>query len=165
MHPHMHDTSWSPQRDSHIAEGVLEIADGLSRARPRRPVLVVVAVSGGQAGVDPELVLDKVRQSGATMYAATVSGSESPGELGGLADASGREQVLGDGPKQSGGRRVDVRATSAFPQAFQQIGDDMLAQYAITYELPAGAMPDKRINVSLKKRGVTLRAPSLVPDR
>jgi hypothetical protein len=27
------------------------------------------------------------------------------------------------------------------------------------------AKPDRRLNVSLKRRGLTLRAPSLIPDR
>ena len=33
-----------------------------------------------------------------------------------LTDQSGREQVLGDGPKQSGGRRIEVPSTGAFPR-------------------------------------------------
>jgi hypothetical protein len=31
--------------------------------------------------------------------------------------------------------------------------------------LPDGVKPDRRLNVSLKRRGVSVRAPSLVPDR
>jgi hypothetical protein len=93
------------------------------------------------------------------MHAALVISSA------GTADDTGREQVLDDGPRQSGGRRVDVRATSAMPNALQQIADDLLAQYAITYALPDGVKPDKRLSVSLKRRGVSLRAPSTIPTR
>lgn len=155
----------NPNRNSNIAEGVLEIADSLAKAPPRRPVLVVIAVTGGQSGVDSQMVLDRVRRSGMTMYAATVSGIDTETPLGQLGDLSGREHILGDGPKQSGGRRVDVPATSGFPQALQQIASDLLAQYVVTYELPEGVKPDKRLNVTVKRRGVTLRAPSLIPDK
>jgi hypothetical protein len=31
--------------------------------------------------------------------------------------------------------------------------------------LPDGVKPNKRFNISTKRRGVTLRAPSTIPDR
>jgi hypothetical protein len=111
-------------------------------------------------------VLDKLRQSGAMMYVAALAGGQIDAPpLGAMAEHSGREQVLGDGPKQSGGRRVDVTATGAMPRALQQIAGELLSQYVITYALPDGVKPDRRFNVSVKRRGVSLRAPSLIPDR
>lgn len=155
----------NPTRDSNVAEGVLEIANRFSAAKAERPVLVVVALSGGQAGVDPRNVLDKLGQSGATMHSAVLAGAASAAPVGALGDESGREQVLGDGPKQSGGRRLEVTVTSGMPKALQQIADDLLAQYAVTYVLPDGVQPNKRLNVSTKRRGLSLRAPSTIPDR
>src|SRR5215218_9016818 len=54
----------NPSRDSNVAEGVLEIADHYAGAKVERPVLIVLAMSGGQAGVEPRTVLDKLRQGG-----------------------------------------------------------------------------------------------------
>jgi hypothetical protein len=156
----------NPRPESQVAEGVNEVASELIAAKPERSALVVLAFSGGQAGVDPRSVLEKVRQSGVTMSAVTLAGGTTDSSsAASLADQSGREQVLGDGPKQSGGRRLEVPSTGAFPQALQQIANDLLAQYAITYTLPEGVKPDKRFSISSKRRGVTLRAPSLIPDR
>ncbi len=156
----------NPRPDSNVGEGVLEVASELAAARVDRPVLVVLAISGGQAGVDPRSVLDKVRQSGATMSAVTLAGGGGEaGGVGSIADQSGREQILGDGPKQSGGRRIEVPSTGAFPIALLQVADDLLAQYAITYTLPDGVKPDKRFGISSKRKGVTLRAPSAIPDK
>jgi hypothetical protein len=156
----------NPRPESQVAEGVNEVASELIAAKPERSALVVLAFSGGQAGVDPRSVLDKVRQSGVTMSAVTlVGGTTDSSSAALLADQSGREQVLGDGPKQSGGRRIEVPSTGAFPQALQQIANDLLAQYAITYTLPEGVKPDKRFTISSRRRGVTLRAPSAIPDR
>ena len=134
----------NPMKESNVAEGVLEIADHYADARVERPVLVVLAISGGQAGVDPRTVLDKLRQSGAIMYSATLAWGSDGGPVGTLTDHSGREQVLGDGPKQSGGRRIEVPSTGAFPQTLQQFADELRAQYAVTYVLPDGVKPDKR---------------------
>jgi hypothetical protein len=82
-----------------------------------------------------------------------------------MTDQSGREQVLGDGPKQSGGRRIEVPSTGSFPKALLQIADDLLAQYVVTYTLPDGVKPDKRFSISSKRKGVTLRAPSAISDK
>jgi len=35
----------------------------------------------------------------------------------------------------------------------------------LQYVLPEGIKLDRRLNVSIKRRGVSLRAPSLIPDR
>ena len=155
----------NPSRDSNVAEGILEIVAEFSEKKPERPALVVVALSGGQTGVEPRNVLERLRQSGAVMHAVTLSGGQAVGPVGSLADQAGREQVLGDGPKQAGGRRFDSTTTEAFQKGLQQVASDLLSQYVITYSLPDGVKPDKRFNISSKRRGVTLRAPSVIPDR
>ena len=100
-----------------MAEGVLEVATEFATTRTDRPVLVVLAFSGGQAGVDPRNVLKKVRQSGMTMSAVTLmAGGVDAGGVGAMSDQSGREQILGGGPTQSGGRRIEVPSTGAFPR-------------------------------------------------
>ena len=117
----------NPRPESNVGEGVLEVASELATARVDRPVLVVLAISGGQSGVDPRTVLDKVRQSGVTMAGAPSSAAASDvGGVGTMTDQSGREQILGDGPKQSGGRRIEVPSTGAFPKAMLQVADDLL---------------------------------------
>jgi hypothetical protein len=156
----------NPSRDSAVAEGVLEIARQYADTKPERPAFVVVAFSGGQAGVEARAVLDKLRDSGATMHAVTLDGGfEAAASAGALGEQSGREQVLGDGPKQSGGRRVNVRTPNAIPKALQQIADDLSAQYAVTYTLPDGVRPARGFSIATKRRGLSLRAPSAIPDR
>jgi hypothetical protein len=157
--------SLNPARESSIAEGVLELSDKFADRKPERPVIVIASFSGGQSGVEARSVLDKLRQSGATMYAATLAGGESAAPLNSMGEQSGREQVLGDGPKQSGGRRISMNATGAMPAALLQIANELLAQYAITYALPDGVKPDRRVSVTTKRRGITLRAPSAIPDK
>jgi hypothetical protein len=155
----------NPAKESSIAEGVLELAGKFADSKPERPVIVVAALSGGQSGTEARNVLDKLRQSGATMYSATLDVGGSVASLNTMADQSGREQVLGDGPKQSGGRRLSVNATGALPAALLQIANELLAQYAVTYVLPEGVKMDRRFSISSKRRGLTLRAPSAIPDR
>jgi VWFA-related protein len=156
----------NPAKDSAVAEGVMEISNDFVQTKRERPVMVVVALGGGQSGVESRAVLDKIRDSGVTMYSATLGAAQANvTPLGGLSDQAGREQVLGDGPKQSGGRRIEVGATAGMPKALQQIANDLTAQYAITYVLPDGVKLDRRFNITVKRRGLNLRAPSTIPDR
>ncbi len=158
--------SLNPPPQSNLSEGILDIGKAIEKDRPERPVIVVVAVSGGQAGgASANEVLNQLRQSAAGMYVVSIATNQPTSAVGALADESNREQVLGDGAKQSGGRRIEVTATVAVPKALQQIAGDLGAQYAIQYALPDGVKPDRRLNVALKRRGVSLRAPSLIPDR
>ena len=70
---------------------------------------------------------------------------------------------MGDGSSQSGGRRIPILALPGFQPGLQQVADDLSSQYLVTYTLPEGVKTSDRISVSLKKPGVTLRAPSRVP--
>jgi VWFA-related protein len=157
----------NPNPASNLTEGVMELAKTLEGQKPERPVIVAVALSGGQAGgPSANAVLTQLRQSGANMHAVTLTGggevAQNPAEM---ADAAGREQVLGDGARQSGGRRHEATTTAAVAKALQAVANDLLAQYALTYTLPDGVKPDRRFNVNVKRRGVTLRAPNALPDR
>jgi hypothetical protein len=158
--------SLNPPPQSNLSEGILDIGKAIEKERPERPVIVVVAVSGGQSGgASANEVLNQLRQSAAGMHVVSIATNQTSTAVGSLADESNREQVLGDGAKQSGGRRIEVTATLAVPKALQQIAGDLGAQYVIQYALPDGVKPDRRLNVALKRRGVSLRAPSLIPDR
>lgn len=157
--------SMNPPPDSAVAEGILDLSTRFIESKAERPVIVVISFSGGQAGVAPRAVLDKLRDSGALMHSITISGSTQVTPLGSMSDQSGREQVLGDGPKQSGGRRIEVTSTLQILRATQQIAADLGSQYAITYTLPDGVKPDRRFNVTVKRRGTSVRAPSQIPDR
>jgi hypothetical protein len=164
----LNQLSLNPQPTSNLMEGLLEVSKQIQQQTPERPVIVVVAFSGGQAGgASAHEVLNELRQSGAPLYSTTLGTAEGAGNsrVGSMGDESGREQVLGDGAKQSGGRRVEVMSTGQVQAALQQIANDLGSQYMISYALPEGAKADKRTNVSMTRKGLTMRAPISVPDR
>jgi VWFA-related protein len=164
----INDLSLNPQPTSNLTECISDMAKEFQKDKPQRPVMVVVAFSGGQAGgASAQSVLSELRQSGATMYAVTFGapGTGNSSNLSTMGDESGREQVLGDGAKQSGGRRTDVVTTSAIPKALQQVADDLAAQYAVSYALPEGTKLDKRFNLTVDRKGLTVKAPAGLPDK
>jgi len=164
----INDLSLNPQPTSNLTECIGDMAKEFQKEKPQRPVMVVVAISGGQAGGGSATsILNELRQSGATMFAVTFGapGTGNSSNLGTMGDESFREQVLGDGAKQSGGRRTDVVTTSAIPKALQQVADDLGAQYEVSYALPEGTKLDKRFNLTVDRKGLTVKAPTGLPDK
>lgn len=165
----INELSLNAQNTSNLTECIGDMAKIFQKEKPERPVMVVVAFSGGQAGgASANSILTELRQSGATMYAVTFgppSATNNSNNISTMGDESFREQVLGDGAKHSGGRRTEVVTTAAIPKVLQQVADDLAAQYVISYALPDGVKPDKRLNVNLDRKGLTMRAPSGMPDK
>jgi hypothetical protein len=153
------------QRQIMLAEGVLDVAKKFQKVKPPRPAVVLVATERDQVtSDDPQGVLNEIAKSGALFSAVTTLGAGASGTaVGKLGDMASMSQMLDDGSKQSGGRRIQVLALTSFSGALQQIADDLSNQYLITYTLPDGVKPADRIVVGLKKPGLTLRAPTRVP--
>jgi hypothetical protein len=110
-------------------------------------------------------VLTALRLSRAILYAVTLNAGFETANVGDLADLAERGRVIGEGTNQSGGRRFEAAGTPAVPRALQRVADELLAQYQITYVLPDGVPLSDRLNVSLRKKGPTLRAPTRITDR
>ncbi len=163
----INELSLNSQPISNLTEGISDMARTFDEQNVERPVMVVVAFAGGQAGATASSILNTLRQSGAQLYAVTfaVPGAGNSSNLGTMGDESGREQVLGDGSKQSGGRRIEVVTTAAIQKALMQVADDLAAQYQVSYALPDGVKPDKRFNLSVDRKGLTVRAPQALPDK
>jgi VWFA-related protein len=148
----------------------------------RRPVIVVVRLGGEAASaLSADDVREQLRKSGAMLYVVSAAGAQAaaPSQARGT-DALSVQQgqfrdaelaegafnlaaVLGDGAKESGGHHDQVIATT-HAKALEQLADELLHQYEITYTLPDGVKPSDRLSVSSKRKGVTLRAPSRLPN-
>jgi hypothetical protein len=72
-------------------------------------------------------------------------------------------RVLGDGPKQSGGRHQSIIASTGFLLGLQNLAGELTSQYRIKYTLPPGARPSERLNVSVKRKNMVVRAPAKLP--
>lgn len=73
--------------------------------------------------------------------------------------------VMGDGPKQSGGRVEQAGSGTAIAAAAAKIADALQHQYLLTYSLPAGVKRSDRLTVATSRKGISLTSPSRVPDK
>jgi hypothetical protein len=116
-------------------------------------------------------VLDKLRESGAALHVILVVNStlrsqanpSTPGAL--LGENMNLGEVLGDGPKQSGGHRDEIVAAAGIASGLEHLADALKHQYVIEYTLPDGVKPSDKLSVTAKRRGVTLHAPTRIPDK
>jgi hypothetical protein len=130
-----------------------EAAQELQKRNAARPAIVVVTVGGEQAqSVQAEPTLNALKNSGASLNVVYLSGLE----LG---------QVLGDGPKRSGGLIQPVGGSVVPGPVLAKVADTLLHQYALTYTLPDGVKPNEKLALTTTRKGVTLVAPSRVPDK
>jgi hypothetical protein len=147
-----------------VPDAVYEVAKQFEKAKPARPVIVMAVIEQGQSTDTPEGVLAQIARSKAQVWAVSLSVSgTAANSFATRQQTVGREQVIGDGSMQSGGRRIPLGALSGFQAGLHQVADDLESQYLITYTLPDGVKPSDRVSVSLEKPGTVLRAPKRVP--
>lgn len=156
------------QQTSHVPEGIYQMSRVFAKERPARPIMVMVAFDSQQASSEePQNVLNNLKDSNAQLHVVSIQAPQNASDVTGAAgvmEASGRAQVLGDGPRQSGGRQWPVNALTAVPKAMLAIANDLSNQYKITYVLPDGVKGSDRVNVTMNRNGVTLRAPTRIWD-
>jgi VWFA-related protein len=155
-----------------LLEGISEAAQDLYRRTASRPVIVALTVGGEEHSTLPaHHVLDNLRKSGAALHVVLVVNSalrtqantSTPAAL--LGENVNLSEVLGDGPKQSGGHLDEIVAATGLPAGLHQLAETLKHQYLIEYTLPDGVKPSDKLSVSVKRRGVSLRAPTRIPDR
>ena len=149
----------------------------------KHPVLIVLRIGNEEASpVSATTLREALRMSDATMYVVSRAGaSKAAPTFAGVnsmtAEAAQRQMdnaeladtalhlnlVLGDGSRDSGGYQQETALTSAVP-TLEQLANEIKSQYEITYTLPAGVRASDRLQVTTKRKNVTLRAPQKVAN-
>jgi VWFA-related protein len=137
-----------------IMGAVAEAATELQKRKAARAAIIVLTVGGEQAqSHEAEPALNALKNSGASLSVVYLAGLE----LG---------QVLGDGPKRSGGVIQQFTGGGGVSNSMlAKIADNLLQQYVLTYTLPDGVKPNERLSLTTSRKGVTLLAPSRIPDK
>jgi hypothetical protein len=155
-----------------LLSGIYESALDFERRKVQRPVILALTVGGEEhTPLPPHHVLDQLRKSGAALHVVSAVGSTQrttapanrPSDL--LNDNLGLNEVLGDGPKRSGGRREQIPALAGAVTGLQQLAEALKRQYVVEYVLPEGVKPSDRFSIATSRKDVTLRAPTHVPDK
>ena len=71
-------------------------------------------------------------------------------------------EVLGDGPKQSGGKRDEIVASPGIVTGLQELAEALRNQYAVSFSRADRPKETEKLSVSVKRSGLTVRAPTKV---
>jgi len=154
-----------------LLDGITGTSLDMAKRRAGRPIIVALTVGGDDVTpMQPDDALDELRRSGAQLYVVSVLNSAMrattaptrPADM--LNEGHALHAVLGDGPKRSGGSRQEISAMAGVDPGLQKLAELLKRQYVIEYSL-SGGKPSSRIDISTKRKGVTLRAPTHVPDK
>jgi hypothetical protein len=112
---------------------------------------------GGTASTDVRAndVREALRKTGTLLYVISPAGS-----VGGSGQL---DIVLNDGSRDTGGRHEQFNNQNLAKLA-EQISQELLNHYQLSYVLPAGAKPSDRLEVSTKRKGVKVNAPTRIPS-
>jgi hypothetical protein len=116
-------------------------------------------------------VLDQLRKSGALLHVVAFSQSalrstvqvQKPASL--LEENLNLNEVLGDGPKQSGGSRDELVASAGLVFGLSQLAENLINQYAVAFVQPDGSKASDKLSVSVGTPGATVRAPVRIRGR
>ena len=151
---------------------IYESARELQRRESARPVIVVLTVGGDEHNPMPaHHVLNQLRDSRASLNVFEMTNSllrptTAVGRASQLLEESlNINEVLGDGSKQSGGRKDEIVAVTGVVRGLLQLAYELAHQYRLSYRLPPGTRPSERVEVSVARPGTVLRAPTRVSVR
>lgn len=154
-----------------LLDGITGMSLDMAKRKAGRPIIVALTVGGDDVTpIQPRDALEQLRQSGAQLYVVSVLNSAmrataSPQKASDLLnEGHALHAVLGDGPKRSGGSRQEISAMAGVDTGLQRLAEQLKHQYVIEYSLD-GAKPSNRVDITVKRKGVTLRAPTYVPDK
>lgn len=149
---------------AYLLDAIMEVSRGLQkREDAARPAIIALVVDDGVefSNVYHKPVLDELHRSGATFHALAIG---APSES--LTDEMrNRNIVLAEGTSDTGGRRDQVLAESAIPEKLKQLGSELLNQYVVTYGRPETLVPPEKVEVTVNRPGLTIRAPKVAPAR
>ncbi len=156
-----------------LLEGIAETAHEFEKRPSSRGVIVALTVGGEEHSTLPaHHVLEQLRKSGAALHVVNVSASalrrtvavQKPAAL--LGENLHLSEVLGEGPKQSGGSSNEIVASAGVVSGLQQLAQTLLRnQYALSYSQRAEEKFSDKISVSLKAPGTKVIAPTRISEK
>jgi len=136
-----------------MLDAIERAAKALQLRKAERPVVVALTLIGGKPeSIEPNNVLESVRTTGTMLNVVHLLGAD----LG---------MVMGDGPRQSGGRLEQASNGNGIIPATIRIAESLQTQYVVTYTIPDGTSLSDRIAVSTSRKGIKLTAPTRISAR
>jgi len=148
---------------SYLLDALVDVSKGLEKRAPKRPTIVAVTIEAGPefSNRSYQQVLEALTRSRATLHVLAIGqpASSQTDEM------RNRNIVIGDGPDKTGGRRDQVLAPLGLKDRMLQLADELTNQYVVRYGRPEQLIPPEKVQVTVNKPGLTVRARSSAADK
>jgi VWFA-related protein len=147
---------------AYLLDGIQEVSQGFQKRKAERPVIVAITMDAVEfSNLQYDSVLKTLDESGAVLHVVSIGtpSSNMSDEMRNL------NMVIAEGTKRTGGRRDQVLATSGIPEALLRVAEDLNNQYVVTYGHPERLIPADKLQVTVSRPGVTVRARTKVAGR
>jgi VWFA-related protein len=147
---------------AYLLEAIVEASRGLAKRETERPVILALSFEGIEySNLYYQNVLEDLQKSGAALHVlaiGTPSGSNSD-------EMRNRNLVIAEGTARTGGRRDQLLAESAIPDRLRLVARELSNQYVVRYSRPDTLIPPEKVQVTVSRPDVTVRARTRVAGR
>ena len=145
-----------PGSGAYALDAIVDAARGLRTCEGARRMIVLITTEGPEFSERyHEQVLDELRPS-ATLHSFVLT---RPGSA--FRDEGRRQRAitLAEGATDTGGRREHLLTSMTLPDRLQQLALELKHQYRVDYARPSALVPPEKVDVHVKRAGLTVRAP------
>jgi hypothetical protein len=160
----------------YLLDAIERAAATLGERKAPRPVIVVIALEGTEySNISPARVFEAVRQSAAVVHVLSVGKpslktmtpwNQRPTQSihDSLDETISRGTVSVEAPRRSGGRFEQVLEFTGLPTRAAEVARELRDQLVVTYAQAGAAGGAGKFDLSVKRRGIKVRAPKFVPS-
>jgi Ca-activated chloride channel family protein len=145
---------------AYLLDAIVETSRGLRTREGGRSAIVTITTEGREfSHEDHTAVLAALEESNATLHTLVLTRNRAR-----FASHSARERefAIGQGAELTGGRREDLLTSMGLTNRMEALAAELNNQYRIVYARPETLISPERVQVSVDKPGLTVRA-SRVP--
>lgn len=140
---------------SYMLQAVEDIYRGLSKRDFDRAVILAITAGGPEfSDRSYDELVPKLSESGATFDAMVFTAN--PPNLSDFGQRN-RELFLDAATRATGGDRFSLLSSMALDGALTRLADELTNQYLVTYSRPDTLIPPQKIEVSVRRPGLTAR--------
>jgi hypothetical protein len=151
-----------PGSGAYLLDGIVEVSKGIRLRNTTRAHIVALSIEAVEfSNLHKESVLKDLLASGATLHVLAI-GSPASVESD---EMRNRAMVIADGTEQTGGRREQLLTPMAIDDHLTRLAGELANQYVVTYVRPEALIQPEKVQVSVKKPGLTARARTRLPEK
>lgn len=141
---------------AYLMDAIVDVSRGFQKRNAARPVIAVLMMENGVefSNRHYDNVVSELVTGGAALHVVALG---QPGNS--LSDEiRNRDQTVAVGTERTGGRRDNVLALTAAAARMKQLSHELQNQYVVFYSRPQTLIPPDKIEVTVAKPGLTVRA-------